>query len=423
MRARLSKNKEHYQFVLFSFFPSSVGLYALCHCSSSDLSDIIISRPVLQNHSIPAKASRLKQTVIRFQDPDNDITSICIDDAQRGIINTIFCGLKENPDAAGWEALAIQERGIFTAMSLRENTYSPGRLCQWSIGFEPAPSPSHPSGKVLKRWRNKDMPTDGGIFKKIEDTIAVKIINGNTEPGGWEAVGILLPCLIIAALVVFIVICISSDNETLMITGVITAIILFSLAAVIAAHFLLRTRQSVSISSDRKAEMCADMNTPGNKASTPTDTAETSQAGNMTALLHSPEKAIEQRDEMGWTPLMGACISSNIELAEKHIEKGASLESQDTMGFTPLHQACRLKNLTVVKFLIAKKARLNSTDSMGCTPLHIAAGMGAFDIVELLLEAGADPEKEAYDGINAAQVAEQKGHNTLADTIRRFHRA
>ena len=58
---------------------------------------------------------------------------------------------------------------------------------------------------------------------------------------------------------------------------------------------------------------------------------------------------------MGWTPLMGACISGNTELAEKHIEKGASLEAQDTMGFTPLHQACRLKNLTVVKFLIEKK--------------------------------------------------------------------
>lgn len=61
------------------------------------------------------------------QDPDIDITSACIDATQKGIIiNTIYCGLKEDLDAREWEDLALLGRGKFTAISLSENVFSAG---------------------------------------------------------------------------------------------------------------------------------------------------------------------------------------------------------------------------------------------------------------------------------------------------------
>jgi hypothetical protein len=81
------------------------------------------------------------------QDPVNDMASVCIDAARRGIIiNTIYCGPKEEHDAAEWEELAIRGGGRFTAMSLDEcmlSEGSPVRSCT-GLGYVPSGSPALP---------------------------------------------------------------------------------------------------------------------------------------------------------------------------------------------------------------------------------------------------------------------------------------
>lgn len=81
------------------------------------------------------------------QDPVNDMTSVCIDAARRGIIiNTIYCGLKEEHDAAEWEELAVRGGGRFSAMSLSECMLSEGSPVRSGTiqGYAPLGSPSLP---------------------------------------------------------------------------------------------------------------------------------------------------------------------------------------------------------------------------------------------------------------------------------------
>ena len=129
-----------------------------------------------------------------------------------------------------------------------------------------------------------------------------------------------------------------------------------------------------------------------------------------------------QRNELGWTPLMDACMTGDLEGAQAQLESGASIDARDTLGFTPLHQACRLCNFEVAEFLIAQGSPVDVIDTIGWTPLHIAAGMGALPIVELLLENGADPDRMTYDNITPVEAAEQMGYTETADLIRRYSR-
>gem|GEM_PF-1602864 len=116
------------------------------------------------------------------QDPDNDVRSICIDAAQRDIIiNTIYCGLKEEPDASGWEDLAIRGRGKFTAMSLTENMYSTGSPRQRNIGFESVPYPLLPGRKKPEK-KGGMIPLQGLVSGVVNNReILLREISGSAS--------------------------------------------------------------------------------------------------------------------------------------------------------------------------------------------------------------------------------------------------
>ncbi|XP_046384165.1 tonsoku-like protein [Ischnura elegans] len=99
-----------------------------------------------------------------------------------------------------------------------------------------------------------------------------------------------------------------------------------------------------------------------------------------------------QRNEKGETALHRACISGNVALTQKLIERGHPINVRDHCGWTPLHEACNHGHEEIVSLLLASGASVNDrggTHCGGVTPLHDAASCGHLAIVRMLLAAGA----------------------------------
>jgi ankyrin repeat protein len=66
-------------------------------------------------------------------------------------------------------------------------------------------------------------------------------------------------------------------------------------------------------------------------------------------------------------------------------------------GYSPFREACELGAIQEVKKLIEQKFSVNEYDLYGLAPLHYAAKYGRSDIVNLLIENGANENKEEKD--------------------------
>ena len=93
----------------------------------------------------------------------------------------------------------------------------------------------------------------------------------------------------------------------------------------------------------------------------------------------------------GYTPLMIASLTGNIEGVKLLIEAGAGVDISQKEGQTPLWLAALNGYSDIVSFLAKKGANLNVMDKDNKqTPLMVAADFGYLDTVRALLKAGAD---------------------------------
>jgi len=147
---------------------------------------------------------------------------------------------------------------------------------------------------------------------------------------------------------------------------------------------------------------------------------------------------VNARINLEITPLLYACATNNVKLAEVLIEHGAQINMSDNEGNTPLHIACQygyielvillLKNnapinktnsysttplhcacagnfLEITKVLINFKADVNVRNTTNFTPLHIACSIGSLDIVKLLIEKEANKDAKTVHGLTPLHVA------------------
>jgi len=99
--------------------------------------------------------------------------------------------------------------------------------------------------------------------------------------------------------------------------------------------------------------------------------------------------------------LLSQIAKGNAEKVTKLISQGANVNRKDERGWTPLHVASMQSNAGVIKAILSS-CSINdhisdvTGDGFSNTALHIASKNGHSDVVALLLQKGANPDKENY---------------------------
>ncbi|MDX1916806.1 MAG: ankyrin repeat domain-containing protein [Rickettsiaceae bacterium] len=93
---------------------------------------------------------------------------------------------------------------------------------------------------------------------------------------------------------------------------------------------------------------------------------------------------------LGSTPIILAATHNNIELVSFLIDRGANIDTKDLYGFTALMHACENTHNHMAIMLIEKRANVNCANKAGVTPLILCCKSNNTYIASILLEKGAD---------------------------------
>lgn len=125
---------------------------------------------------------------------------------------------------------------------------------------------------------------------------------------------------------------------------------------------------------------------------------------------------IEARDMYGFTAFIHTSASSNPDLVDLLVEKGAKINEKTKAGFTAFQLACKeTKDLSFLRLFEIMKPKLNSHDPDGMTPLSLAAYLGNFERVKFLLEKGANIHLPTSEGAAPINFACVKGHFEIVE--------
>lgn len=134
------------------------------------------------------------------------------------------------------------------------------------------------------------------------------------------------------------------------------------------------------------------------------------------ALVNSDGLQLEAVNRSGETALMMASLRGQSRLVERLLQRGAVVNRP---GWSPLHYAATAPDDTPMKLLLAHGAAVDARSPNGTTPLMMAADYGPSACVDLLLAAGARVDLKNDLGLSAADFAQQRGRDRLADQLRR----
>lgn len=133
--------------------------------------------------------------------------------------------------------------------------------------------------------------------------------------------------------------------------------------------------------------------------------------------------------EGGWTPLMSASRTRDVELVQNLLELGAKVnqrnladaESGEGDNFALWFAANnkRPNRVEVAKLLVKHGAQVNAFGEFGETPLHQAAAWGNADIAEYLISEGANVNAEGIEGKTPLAVALEFDKNDVAEILRK----
>lgn len=116
------------------------------------------------------------------------------------------------------------------------------------------------------------------------------------------------------------------------------------------------------------------------------------------------------------TPLHAAAAAGSAELLDELLEHGAHIDTPAIHGYTPLYMAIRREQFESVELLLEYGADADFTCS-GCTPLIKAVETGCLEIVELLLEHEANLHQANGAGDEALHAAARGGFRDIAETL------
>ncbi len=148
--------------------------------------------------------------------------------------------------------------------------------------------------------------------------------------------------------------------------------------------------------------------------------AKAARAGDLQAVrvLLKSGADVNVRSGDGSTPLLWAVHGSNIEIARVLIAAKATVDAANDYGITPLLHASRTGNAAMVELLLQSGANPSLAHPEGETPLLAASRSGSVPAVRLLLARGVDTNAaEKYQKTTALMWAAAEGHLDVADVL------
>lgn len=174
------------------------------------------------------------------------------------------------------------------------------------------------------------------------------------------------------------------------------------------------------------------------------------------------EDYVEQKAQPFYSsPIIRAVVSGDMDQLERVIAEGYDLDAQDDTGQTALYKAVTIDRADMIRLLLHNGADATIVANNGFSPLSIAAQNGANDIIRLLvdmsykkpadinyrlprpygmgwtalhiailkdnnstvallLELGANPYIQTFDGMNALEFARFYNATGSADILERY---
>lgn len=144
------------------------------------------------------------------------------------------------------------------------------------------------------------------------------------------------------------------------------------------------------------------------------------KAGDLAAVraLIASGEAVDARSGDGSTPLLWAAHAANIDIARALIASRARVDEANDYGITPLLQASRAGDAAMVDLLLQAGADPRRAHPEGETPLMAAARAGSVPAARLLLARGADVNAaDTFQHATALMWASAEGHLDVVDLL------
>ncbi len=141
----------------------------------------------------------------------------------------------------------------------------------------------------------------------------------------------------------------------------------------------------------------ADVNAKSGDGSTPLLWAVTNGSVEIARVLITSKAVVDTANDFGITPLLQASRVGDSAMVDLLLRSGANPSKAHPEGETPLMAASRSGSVPAVRLLLARGVDVNHTESFqNTTALMWAAAEGHIDVADLLIEAGADPNRQGH---------------------------
>ena len=125
------------------------------------------------------------------------------------------------------------------------------------------------------------------------------------------------------------------------------------------------------------------------------------------------------RDVPQEPPLVAVALAGDLHATAALLEEGAALDAVSGNGLTPLHAAAYMGHDRIVDLLLDAGADMDRNDNpFGVSSLHMAAEENHLGIVKALLQAGADPSATEANGYTPVTRAGWRQHWDVVRVLR-----
>lgn len=139
------------------------------------------------------------------------------------------------------------------------------------------------------------------------------------------------------------------------------------------------------------------------------------------AQLDADPALLQAHSPDGWTPLHLAAFFNQMATARALLARGADVLAYSTNAVAnqPMHAATAAGRGEMVAFLLEHGADVNAWAEGGYAPLHLAAGNGRLDLMELFVQRGAAINARRDETqMTPLGIAEKSGQDAAAAWLR-----